>query len=70
MQNGIDGNKYNILLLGGAGFLGQGLACELARRRFSFKVIDKPDMDLADASNISSLAEFVKGFNCIFLLAS
>ena len=34
MQNGIDGNKHNILLLGGAGFLGQGLARELARRCF------------------------------------
>ena len=70
MQNGIGGNKHNVLLLGGAGFLGQGLARELARRCFSFKIIDKSDMDLADASNISSLAEFVREFNCIFLLAS
>ena len=70
MRNGIGRNKHNILLLGGAGFLGQGLARELTRRCFSFKIIDKSDMDLADASNISSLAEFVREFNCIFLLAS
>lgn len=70
MQNGIGGNKHNVLLLGGAGFLGQGLARELARRCFSFKIVDKSDMDLADASNIPSLAEFVREFNCIFLLAS
>ena len=70
MQNGIDSKKYNVLLLGGAGFLGQGLACELTRRCFSFKIIDKSDMALADASNISSLAELVREFNCVFLLAS
>ena len=70
MQNGIGGNKHNVLLLGGAGFLGQGLARELTRRHFLFKIIDKSDMDLADASNIPSLAEFVREFNCIFLLAS
>ena len=70
MQNGIDGNKHNILLLGGAGFLGQGLARELAHRCFSFKIIDKSDMDLADASNISSLVELVRGFDCVFLMAS
>ena len=70
MKNGMGGNKYNVLLLGGAGFLGRGLARELERRRFSFKIIDRPDMDLADASNISSLAELVREFNCVFLLAS
>ena len=70
MKNCIGGNKYNALLLGGAGFLGRGLVRELERRRFSFKIIDRSDMDLADASNISSLAEFVREFNCVFLLAS
>lgn len=48
--------KAKVLLLGGAGFLGQGLYRSLAQNGFCADIVDKNDMDLADAANIPGLA--------------
>lgn len=58
------------LLLGGAGFLGQGLAKELVRRGRDFEIVDINDMDLSDQACIGDLAAIIPGFSHVFLLAS
>ena len=40
--------SFNILLLGGNGFLGNGLQKEFQNRQVRFKSIDIEDYDLAD----------------------
>ena len=70
MQSYMVGHRPDILLLGGAGFLGRGLARELSKRGFSFKVVDMLDMDFSDMSNVPKLADIVSRFDYVFLLAS
>lgn len=62
------GNK--VLLLGGAGFLGKGLARSLRARGRETAVIDRVDCDFADAASVLYLARAMTGFSHVFLLAS
>jgi dTDP-4-dehydrorhamnose reductase len=45
-----------ILLLGGKGFLGQGLANVLSNLKIRYEIIDKDNMDLSDINNIIKLS--------------
>ena len=62
--------KQKVLLLGGAGFLGQGLANVLSNLKIKFEIIDKINMDLSDTKNVLELSYKICEFSHIFLLAS
>lgn len=62
--------KQKVLLLGGAGFLGQGLANVLSNLKIKFEIIDKTNMDLSDTKNVLELSYKIREFSHIFLLAS
>lgn len=64
------GIKQKVLLLGGAGFLGQGLANVLSNLKIKFEIIDKTNMDLSDTKNVLELSYKIREFSHIFLLAS
>jgi dTDP-4-dehydrorhamnose reductase len=56
--------------LGGAGFLGQGLAKVLFNLKIKFEIIDKNEIDLSDINNVLNLSYKIREFSHIFLLAS
>jgi nucleoside-diphosphate-sugar epimerase len=60
----------NIILLGGGGFLGQGLQEELRNRSIDFKSVDKEDYDLANYKNLNQCIEDLKDISHIVILAS
>lgn len=59
-----------ILLLGGNGFLGQGLQEELRNRNIDFKSVDKDDYDLISYKNLDKCIEDLKDVSHIVILAS
>lgn len=59
-----------ILLLGGNGFLGQGLQEELRNRSIDFKSVDKEDYDLANYKNLNGCIEDLKDISHVVILAS
>ena len=67
-----ESQSFNILLLGGNGFLGNGLQKEFQNRQIRFKSIDIEDYDLADLDTrqINELALLMKDYTHIVLLAS
>jgi len=60
----------NVLLLGGDGFLGQGLQKEFNHRDIQYRSLDIKDLDLHDAKNIPRLPEMLEHFDNIVMLAS
>lgn len=59
-----------ILLLGGDGFLGQGLQEELKSRNIDFKSIDKKDFDLINYVNLDKCVDELKDATHVVILAS
>lgn len=59
-----------ILLLGGDGFLGQGLQEELKSRNIDFKSIDKNDFDLINYANLDKCIDELKDVTHVVILAS
>lgn len=59
-----------ILLLGGDGFLGQGLQEELLSRNIDFKSIDKKDFDLINYANLDKCVDELKDATHVVILAS
>ncbi len=60
----------NVLLLGGDGFLGQGLQQEFSYRDIQYKSLDIKDFDLHDVKNISKLTDSLEKYDNIVMLAS
>ena len=58
------------LLLGGSGFLGQGLQEELIQRNIDFKVIDKENYDLINYKNLQQCITDLADITHVVILAS